>query len=603
MSVSVELERARELAIADDHAGAQALLLSLIPQIEQLDRDDLILEVFAQLGEIYLIRSAYDGVVECVSRIRDCVEIYRQILAGSLPEAAAMVTMPTDEIVVMVARFAARADFLDVGLAAARGEHTEAAHQLDRLADGSTSTAQSLLDAERRYLITYAHVLCAVALGDNDEHVAAEPVWDRALQHLADDREMLSARNIELSIVRLQVTAGTGYGRFCVQTGRLDEAHNHLRRAGARAAQNGWELAAARADLELASTAWARSDHPETERLIQLAYPVIATHAIADDVSRCWLYLGLTRMAAGELEAADQCWEHAQRHWTELGRALAVHRIVLQRSWIEIFRGRFESARAMVESARELLDGNTHANWLHHARLDDLLGTIWRAEALADMGFDGIGDPTADWRAVEATVAVSQGITTAPDGSVGHQRAQEKFERAAALKIPAALAVDSVRHTITDADARLRWATSVSAPLMAGAFAVAWEWDNTSLVSELIEYHTARGAFVADSDVVGSGEWAVTATGATPITVLADHRFDRAAPDHAAPDHAAPDHAAVAASATTSVSTPGLTRLGPLPPLQMHPGADAILTEYRRLAGERYARDITSDEPLWPTWT
>jgi hypothetical protein len=124
---------------------------------------------------------------------------------------------------------------------------------------------------------------------------------------------------------------------------------------------------------------------------------------------------------------------------------------------------------------------------------------------------------------------------------------------------------------------------------MAGAFAVAWEWDNTSLVAELIEYHTARGAFAADADVVGSGEWAATATGATPITVLSDH--------------AAPDHPAVAAAATTSVSTPGLTRLSSLPPLQMHPGGDAILTEYRRLAGQRYARDITSDEPLWSTWT
>jgi tetratricopeptide (TPR) repeat protein len=603
MSVSVELERARELAIADDHDGAKVLLLSLIPQIEQLDRDDLILDVFAQLGEIYLTRSAYDGVVECVSRIRDCVAIYRQIIAGALPEAAAMVTMPTDEIVAMVDRYAMRADFLDVGLAAARGEHTEAAHQLDRLADGSTSVPHPLRDAERRYLITYAHVLCAVALSDNDEHVAAEPLWDQALRQLADDREMLSAKNIGLSVVRLQVAAGIGYGRFCVQTGRLDEAHTHLRRAGARAAQEGWELAVAQVDLVLASSAWARSDHPETERLIESAYPVIATYAIADDVSRCWLYLGLTRMAAGELEAADQCWEHAQRHWTELGRPLAEHRIMLQRSWIEIFRGRFESARAMVESARDLLGASTHANWLHHARLDHLLGTIWRAEALADMGFDGIGDPTADWRAVEATVAVSQGITTAPDGSTGHRRAQEKFERAAALKIPAALAVDSVRHTITDADARLRWARSVSAPLMAGAFAVAWEWDNTALVAELIEYHTARGAFVADTDVVGSGEWTVTATGATPITALADRRIDHAVPDHAVPDHAAPGHPAVAAAATASVSTPGLTRLSPLPPLQMHPGAGAILTEYRRLAGERYARDITSDEPLWPTWT
>jgi tetratricopeptide (TPR) repeat protein len=599
MSVSGDLERARELAISDDHAGAKALLLSLVPLIERLDRDDLMLEVFAQLGEIYLIRSAHDEVAECVSRIRDCVAIYRQILAGSLPDAAAMVTMPSDEIAVMVHRYTVRAHFLDAGLAAARRDHDEAARRLDQITGIAAADVQPGLDVESRYLTTYARVLCAVALGDDDEHVVAQPLWDRVLADLDHDQD----RNIPgeratfvpaLAVERLRVGVGIDYGRSCVQTGRLEEAHSHLRRAGARAVEHGWELAAARADLELASLAWARSHHRETERLIQSAYPVIATYAIAHDVSRCWLYLGLTRMAAGELEAADQCWEQAQHHWSELGRPLAMHRIVLQRSWIEIFRGRFESARAMVDAARDLLDACAHANWLHHARLDDLLGTIWRAEALSDMGFDGIGDPTADWHAVEATVAVSQGVTTAPDGSAGHRRAKDKFERAAALKIPAALAVDSVRHTIADADARLRWATSVSAPLMAGAFAVAWEWENTPLVAELIEYHSARGVFTAISDTTAAGDWTVTATGATPIS---------SAPDNNAPDHGSPDHDAVAAAATVTVSTPGLTRLSPLPPLQMQPGAAAILADYRRLATERYGRAVTSDEAPWSTWT
>ena len=73
--------------------------------------------------------------------------------------------------------------------------------------------------------------------------------------------------------------------------------------------------------------------------------------------------------------------------------------------------------------------------------------------------------------------------------------AAAKLERAAELKVPAALAVDSVRHMIVDADARMRWATLVSARILAGAFAVAYEWGNTELLSELVEYHCARGAF------------------------------------------------------------------------------------------------------------
>ena len=43
------------------------------------------LEVFAQLGEIYLVRTAYDGVTSAVRRIRDCLAIYHAIRAGSRP--------------------------------------------------------------------------------------------------------------------------------------------------------------------------------------------------------------------------------------------------------------------------------------------------------------------------------------------------------------------------------------------------------------------------------------------------------------------------------------------------------------------------------------
>ena len=120
------------------------------------------------------------------------------------------------------------------------------------------------------------------------------------------------------------------------------------------------------------------------------------------------------------------------------------------------------------EEARELLDTWPRHSWLQYARLDDHIGSIWRADALADP-----------------------------------QNAAAKLERAAELKVPAALAVDSVRHAIADADARMRWATHVSARMLAGAFAVAWEWENTELVSELVEYHSARGTFSAEPHRAG----------------------------------------------------------------------------------------------------
>ena len=160
-----------------------------------------------------------------------------------------------------------------------------------------------------------------------------------------------------------------------------------------------------------------------------------------------------------------------------------------------------------------------------------------------------------------------------------------KLEQAAELKVPAALAVDSVRYSIADADARSRWATSVSAPILAGAFAVAWEWENTELISELVEYHSARGTFDTEPAARRQiGEWAstATATGARRRGGTS-HRAGRGRPAGAAP----------------AVRSPGS---GPLPPLQMQPDTPPIMSHYRALALQRYGRDVTAAEPAWSTW-
>ena len=81
---------------------------------------------------------------------------------------------------------------------------------------------------------------------------------------------------------------------------------------------------------------------------------MIAEYLRANDVSRCWLYFGLTRISAGGLQVADECWEHAERHWRELGKPLHIHRILLQRSWIAIVRGRYQDAIDMIARARDL---------------------------------------------------------------------------------------------------------------------------------------------------------------------------------------------------------------------------------------------------------
>lgn len=165
----------------------------------------------------------------------------------------------------------------------------------------------------------------------------------------------------------------------------------------------------------------------------------------------------------------------------------------MQRSWIAIFWSRFADAVELIAQARELLDSSPRSSWLQYAQLDSHLGTVWRADALADLGFDSSGDPEESLQETEARQAEGLGILRGEVGTPEYRRGMSKLQQAAELKVPAALAVDSVRYSIADADARARWATTIAAPILAGAFAVAWEWENTALISELVEYHSARG--------------------------------------------------------------------------------------------------------------
>ncbi|MGV0603953.1 hypothetical protein [Mycolicibacterium sp. XJ1904] len=538
MAIPTDLERARHLAFAANEEAAKDLLLSLVPQIEQAGRDDWMLEVYALLGEIYLVRTAYNGTEECLNRMRECLAVYSAILAGTNPEAAAQVTMSTAEIELMVRRYSRRAQFLQTGLAAAHGDHETAEAALIALTDDEPVAE---LAAEHRFLVTYAEILCAVALCDDDLHVKSIPLWERVIDVI--DRPGDGGEHHD----HLLVLGATGYGRFCVETGRLVAAEPWLRRAGARAEARGWRLAVARTRLERATAAWSAGDRPQAQTLVHEAYPAIAEHLRAHDVSRCWLYFGLISISVNALDDADERLGHAERHWREIEKPLHIHRILLQRSWVDIFRGDFAAALEHVGQARELLDAWPRHSWLQYARLDDQLGNIWRADALADPA-----------------------------------HAAEKLQKAAELKLPAAMAVDSVRYAIPDADARMRWATHVSAPILAGAFAVAWEWGNTELVSELIEYHSARGTFTAEPASGDAMDWAGTATAAVPV-------------------ESADDYALVAAGPTVTASA-SLTRLGPLPPLVMDPATAPIIGRYRALAAERYGRDVTADEPAWCTW-
>ena len=543
MGATHELERARSLIFAAKEEAAKDLLVPLGEGIEDGERDDLLMEIFALLGELYLVRTAYDGTEECIRRIDEYLATYRSIRAGTNAEAAARVTMPDAEIDRMLCRYTRRAQFLRTGLAAvAHGDHEGAELALFVLRSDDSSAAFPDLVDEHRFLVTYAQIMCASALCDDDLHVQSVPLWEKVIEAIdrpGDGRE---------SDDHLFVQGATGYGRFCIETGKLSEAEPWLRRAGARAEARGWELAKARTQLERGTASWASGDVWQTQTLVHEAYPAIAEGNRAHDVSRSWLYLGLIAMSLDKLDDADERFGYAERHWREVEKPLHIHRILLQRSWVDILNNRFDAATEKAAQARELLDSWPRHSWLQYARLDDHIGGILRAQALADPG-----------------------------------SAAGKLEQAAELRVPAALAVDSVRHAIVDADARMRWATLVSARILAGAFAVAYEWGNVDLLSELVEYHCARGAFSTEPGDSAADDWMGSATAAVPV-------------------EAEDEYALVAAGSPSASLTGGLTRLGPMPPLRMDPDLPPILSRYRELAQQRYGRDITSDEVAWSTW-
>src|SRR5690349_2191672 len=109
MSPAHELDKARSLIFAAEEEAAKDLLIPLGEGIEDGDRDDILLEIFALLGELYLVRTAYGGTEECIRRIDECLAVYRSIRAGTNPEAAAQVTMSDTEMDRMLCRYTRRA--------------------------------------------------------------------------------------------------------------------------------------------------------------------------------------------------------------------------------------------------------------------------------------------------------------------------------------------------------------------------------------------------------------------------------------------------------------------------------------------------------------
>ena len=245
------------------------------------------LEVLAQLGEIYLVRGANDGVRECIRRIRDCLAIYPGILAGTMPDAAAQVhDFATPRSRHMIRRYSRRAQFLQTGSGRGAGRSRGRRGRTD----GALTERRRRLSRSRRRTRLPAHL-------------RPDPVRDRAVRRRpacavsavvgAGARATSTASPATASPPTICWVFGGHRLRPVLRRdrpagrGRTLAAPRRSPRPGARlgtgyAPEHNWSgrrrLVGRRPRRRPSS--WCRE-----------AYPVIARYARAHDVSRCWLYL------------------------------------------------------------------------------------------------------------------------------------------------------------------------------------------------------------------------------------------------------------------------------------------------------------------------
>ena len=251
---------------------------------------------------------------------------------------------------------------------------------------------------------------CATALCDDDLHVRSVPLWEQVIDAIEGIRPTAASSTTSCSSL-----GATGYGRFCVETGRLAGGRavaSACRRPRRRRGDGNWQRR--ERNWSGRRRAGPAGDRAESQRLVHEAYPAIAEGlSSARRVEVLAVFrpdqpvdrgAGRRRRALRACRAALAGGREAAAHppysvAAQLGRHLS---------------RRFRAAAEECATRRAgLLDSWPRRSWLQYARLDDHLGSILRAEALADPA-----------------------------------NAAAKLEQAAELKVPAALAVDSVRHSM-----------------------------------------------------------------------------------------------------------------------------------------------------------
>ena len=246
-------------------------------------------------------------------------------------------------------------------------------------------------------------MVCAAALCDDDLHVRSVPLWQqgdrrhrRRLRRQRSGRPAMGDRRARIRAVlhrdrqacRGGAVAASGW---CSRARRADG--NWPRR------ERNWNgpRRAGRPATSWAPNAWC------TE-----AYPVIRRYARANDVSRCWLYFGSDQDGRGRAAGRRRVLG-TRRAALARARAAAAHPPYSAAAQLDRdLPGSISTTRSTWSSRRgsAWIPRRAAAGWRMRGSTTTS-ATCGAQMRLADLGFDGAGDPDEDWRGRSAVPDVA----------------------------------------------------------------------------------------------------------------------------------------------------------------------------------------------------
>ncbi len=246
------------------------------------------------------------------------------------------------------------------------------------------------------------------------------------------------------------------------ETGRWDLAIDFARQGVAAFSAAGADASVAESQQNLATMLVRAGHFDEAEEPLRASQKFFEAAELGH-----WSGIGAKTMGflaerRGESASARACYEQALERFDSTGAVVDAADVRLRLATVACAEGDLAAAESLLDAAFEVYAA--HGLGMHCAQLD-----YWHAELLHTV--------------IEQTAQ--------PDPAL--------LARAVALSVPAALAIDAVRHTLPNGNQREHWHRTVAEPAVRIAFRCAALSGNRELVGDLIETQCAGTTLDTDA--------------------------------------------------------------------------------------------------------